>query len=47
MRPDMQPALSLQPACPAATTMPRGGHFASLEEPELFLADVRAFAAAL
>lgn len=29
------------------TTMPRGGHFASLEEPELFLADVRAFAAAL
>ncbi|QXQ07039.1 epoxide hydrolase [Sphingosinicellaceae bacterium] len=29
------------------TTMPRGGHFASLEEPELFLADVRAFAAGL
>lgn len=29
------------------TTMPRGGHFASLEEPELFLADVRAFAASL
>ena len=27
------------------TTMPRGGHFASLEEPELFLADLRAFAA--
>ena len=29
------------------TDMPRGGHFASLEEPELFLADVRAFAAGL
>ena len=29
------------------TDMPRGGHFASLEEPELFLADVRAFAGAL
>ncbi len=29
------------------TTMPRGGHFASLEEPELFLADLRAFAASL
>ncbi|WP_439547280.1 epoxide hydrolase family protein [Sandarakinorhabdus sp.] len=29
------------------TTMPRGGHFASLEEPELFLADLRAFAAGL
>ncbi len=29
------------------TAMPRGGHFASLEEPELFLADLRAFAASL
>lgn len=29
------------------TAMPRGGHFASLEEPELFLADVRSFAAQL
>jgi microsomal epoxide hydrolase len=29
------------------TTMPRGGHFASLEEPELFLADLRAFVATL
>lgn len=29
------------------TDMPRGGHFASLEEPELFLEDVRAFAATL
>ena len=29
------------------TTMPRGGHFASLEEPELFLADLRAFVASL
>ena len=29
------------------TDMPRGGHFASLEEPELFLADLRAFAAKL
>ena len=29
------------------TAMPRGGHFASLEEPELFLADLRAFAAGL
>jgi len=29
------------------TAMPRGGHFASLEEPELFLADVQAFAATL
>jgi len=29
------------------TQMQRGGHFASLEEPELFLADVRAFAAGL
>jgi microsomal epoxide hydrolase len=29
------------------TTMPRGGHFASLEEPELFLADLRAFVAGL
>jgi pimeloyl-ACP methyl ester carboxylesterase len=28
------------------TDMPRGGHFASVEEPELFLADVRAFYAA-
>ena len=27
------------------TRMPRGGHFASLEEPELFLAELRAFAA--
>jgi pimeloyl-ACP methyl ester carboxylesterase len=27
------------------TEMPRGGHFASTEEPELFLADLRAFAA--
>ncbi len=27
------------------TEMPRGGHFASLEEPDLFLADLRAFAA--
>ena len=27
------------------TEMPRGGHFASLEEPELFLADLRVFAA--
>lgn len=27
------------------TDMPRGGHFASMEEPELFLADLRAFAA--
>ncbi|MGI4877433.1 MAG: epoxide hydrolase family protein [Janthinobacterium lividum] len=26
------------------TSMPRGGHFASLEEPELFLADLRDFA---
>lgn len=25
------------------TAMPRGGHFASLEEPELFIGDVRAF----
>ena len=25
------------------TEMPRGGHFASLEEPELFLTEVRAF----
>jgi microsomal epoxide hydrolase len=29
------------------TTMPRGGHFASLEEPELFLADFRAFVTSL
>jgi pimeloyl-ACP methyl ester carboxylesterase len=29
------------------TDMPRGGHFASLEEPELFLADLRKFAARL
>ena len=29
------------------TDMPRGGHFASLEEPELFLADLRTFVAAL
>lgn len=29
------------------TTMPRGGHFASLEEPELFLADLRAFVTSL
>ena len=29
------------------TTMPRGGHFASLEEPELFLADLRKFANSL
>jgi microsomal epoxide hydrolase len=29
------------------TTMPRGGHFASLEEPDLFLADFRAFVASL
>ena len=29
------------------TDMPRGGHFASLEEPELFLADLRAFARTL
>lgn len=29
------------------TDMPRGGHFASLEEPELFLADVRKFAGTL
>nr|WP_310524003.1 epoxide hydrolase [Polymorphobacter sp.] len=29
------------------TDMPRGGHFASLEEPELFLADLRAFVSAL
>ncbi len=29
------------------TAMPRGGHFASLEEPELFLADLRAFAASV
>ena len=29
------------------TQMPRGGHFASLEEPELFITDLRAFAAAL
>lgn len=29
------------------TDMPRGGHFASLEEPELFLADLRAFVAGL
>jgi len=27
--------------------MPRGGHFASLEEPELFLADLRTFVAGL
>ena len=25
------------------TIMPRGGHFAALEEPELYLDDVRAF----
>jgi pimeloyl-ACP methyl ester carboxylesterase len=29
------------------TEMPRGGHFAALEEPELFVADVRAFFRAL
>jgi microsomal epoxide hydrolase len=29
------------------TDMPRGGHFLSLEEPELFLADVRKFASGL
>ena len=29
------------------TAMPRGGHFASLEQPELFLGDVQAFAASL
>ncbi len=29
------------------TDMPRGGHFASLEEPELFLGDLRAFVAGL
>lgn len=29
------------------TKMPRGGHFASLEEPELFLADLRKFVAGL
>ncbi len=29
------------------TDMPRGGHFASLEEPELFLADLRAFVRSL
>jgi pimeloyl-ACP methyl ester carboxylesterase len=29
------------------TDMPRGGHFASLEEPENFLGDLRAFVAAL
>jgi microsomal epoxide hydrolase len=29
------------------TTMPRGGHFASLEEPELFLADLWGFVAGL
>ena len=29
------------------TAMPRGGHFASLEEPELFLADLRAFVRSL
>lgn len=29
------------------TTMPRGGHFASLEAPDLLLADLRAFAASL
>jgi len=27
------------------TDMPRGGHFAALEEPELMLADLRAFIA--
>jgi pimeloyl-ACP methyl ester carboxylesterase len=25
------------------TTMPRGGHFAAFEQPELFVDDVRAF----
>ena len=29
------------------TDMPRGGHFASLEEPELFLADLRRFVSSL
>jgi microsomal epoxide hydrolase len=29
------------------TDMPRGGHFAGLEEPELLLADIRRFASAL
>ena len=29
------------------TEMPRGGHFAALEQPELLLGDVRAFFATL
>ncbi|CAN1600667.1 protein of unknown function [Pseudomonas mediterranea] len=29
------------------TTMPRGGHFAALEQPELLAADIRAFFRAL
>ena len=29
------------------TDMPEGGHFASLEKPELFLQDLRKFASAL
>jgi len=29
------------------TEMPRGGHFAALEEPELYVEDVRAFFASL
>jgi microsomal epoxide hydrolase len=29
------------------TDMPRGGHFAGLEEPDLLLADIRRFAAGL
>jgi microsomal epoxide hydrolase len=29
------------------TVMPRGGHFAALEEPDLLLDDVRAFARGL
>jgi len=29
------------------TDMPRGGHFAGLEEPELLLADIREFVANL
>jgi microsomal epoxide hydrolase len=29
------------------TAMERGGHFASMEEPELFLADLRKFAGAV
>ena len=29
------------------TDMPRGGHFAAFEQPDLFVADVRAFARTL